>query len=267
MLWRVQPLDFDIPEQHKLRGGARIGEHQRRADRNSPAALPGPSAVPRRAFLMAGFAAAVGCAFPHGALAMTTIGAAGATKDRHFSVLYGDRRIGSHSIVYSSDGEDTRVSTEIHLVAKVAFFTVFAFNHRSEEIWRDGRLMSLRSETAEHGEILHVEGAVTPDGFRVVSKAGQLIAPAATLTSNSLWTPAVLEQATVVDAQHGGIVDVRARRIADEDILIDNRAIRATRYTFITPNLAGSIWYDQERLWVHGEFERDGSKIHYQLEM
>jgi hypothetical protein len=42
-------------------------------------------------------------------------------------------------------------------------------------------------------------------------------------TSNSLWTPAVLEQDTVVDAQHGGIVGVSARRIADEDTLIGNR--------------------------------------------
>jgi hypothetical protein len=267
MLWRVQLRDSEIPELQKQRGGARIGEHQRRADCSSPATLPGPLAVPRRAFLMAGFAAAVGCAFPRKVLAMTTIGAAGATSDRHFSVLVGDRRIGTHSIVYSSDGEDTRVITEIHLVAKVAFFTVFAFNHRSEEIWRDGRLMSLRSETIEHGETLHVEGTVTPDGFCVVSKAGRLIAPAATLTSNSLWTPAVVEQDTVVDAQHGGILGVSAQRIADEDILIGNSAVRATRCAFITPHLAGSIWYDKENLWVRGEFERDGSKIHYQLEM
>ena len=42
--------------------------------------------------------------------------------------------------------------------------------------------------------------------------------------------------------------------------------VRATRYTFITPYLAGSIWYDAEDLWVHGEFERDGAKIQYRLE-
>jgi hypothetical protein len=45
-----------------------------------------------------------------------------------------------------------------------------------------------------------------PQGFRVVSKGGPFIAPAATLTSNCLWTPAVLEQASVGDAQHGGII-------------------------------------------------------------
>ena len=48
--------------------------------------------------------------------------------------------------------------------------------------------------------------------------------------------------------------------------VIGDRQLRATRYTFITPYLAGSIWYDDEKLWVRGEFERDGSKIQYQLD-
>jgi hypothetical protein len=29
----------------------------------------------------------------------------------------------------------------------------------------------------------------------------------------------------------------------------------------------GSIWYDTENLWVRGEFERDGTKIQYRLDM
>ena len=123
--------------------------------------------------------------------------------------------------------------------------------------------MSLNSETVEHGETLHVEGAATPQGFRVMSKAGPVIASAATLTSNSLWTPAVLEQATVVDAQHGGIIGVSARRLADEEIIVAGRPVRATRHAFITPYLAGSIWYDEKGLWVQGDIERDGWKVQY----
>jgi hypothetical protein len=81
----------------------------------------------------------------------------------------------------------------------------------------------MSSETVEHGQTLHVEGAATPQGFRVVSKGGPFIASAATLTSNSLWTPAVLEQ--VVDAQHGGIIGVSARKFADEQIVIAGREV------------------------------------------
>ena len=222
--------------------------------------------VGRRAFLAGACAGAVHCAVPRVADAATAIVMPAASGDRRFSVLYKGTRIGTHTISYVSATGETRVDTEIRLLVKVAFFTVFAYSHRSSETWRDGRLVSLSSRTVERGETLHVEGAATPRGFRVVSKGGPFIASAATLTSNSLWTPAVLEQETVVDAQHGGIIGVSARKLADEQIVIAGREIRATRYIFITPYLAGSIWYDQENLWVRGEFERDGSKIQYRLE-
>jgi hypothetical protein len=216
--------------------------------------------------LMAGCAGVVGCALPRLARAATAIVLPAASGNRRFSVLYKGDRIGAHTVLYSSATGQTRIDTEIHLLVKVAFFTVYAFSHRSTETWRAGRLMSLDSETVEHGETLVVAGATMAQGFRVVSKGGPFIASAATLTSNSLWTPAVLEQATVVDAQHGGIIGVSARKLADEQIMIAGRQVHATRYTFITPYIAGSIWYDEQSLWVHGEFERDGSKIQYQLD-
>jgi len=186
--------------------------------------------------------------------------------DRRFSVLYQGERIGSHTVLSSAAADETRISTEIHMLVKVAFFTVFAFSHRSTETWQAGRLVALKSETVEHGETLQVEGAAIPAGFRVVSKGGPFIAGAATLTSNSFWTPAVLEQQTVVDAYHGGVIGLSARKFADEPIVIGGRPVRATRYTLITPYLAGSIWYDEQSVWVRGEFERDGSKIQYVLD-
>jgi len=215
---------------------------------------------------MAGYAGGISCVLPRVVRAATPIVLPAADGDRRFSVLYKGARIGAHTVRYSSATGQTQVDTEIHLLVKVAFLTVFVFSHRSQETWRAGRLMSLNSETVEHGETLRVDGAATPQGFRVVSKGGPFIAAAATLTSNSLWTPAVLAQATLVDAQHGGIIGVSARKFGDEQIVIAGRQVPATRYTFITPYLAGSIWYDAANLWVHGEFERDGSKIQYQLD-
>ena len=224
------------------------------------------SIIPRRVLLKAGIAGIVSCALPRVVHAATAVVLPATTSNRRFSILYKRNRIGTHTVLYSSVTEETRVDTEIHLLVKVAFFTLLEFSHRSTETWRAGRLVSLKSETVEHGETLQVEGAATPRGFRVVSNGGPFIASAATLTSNSLWTPAVLEQTTVVDAQHGGIIGISARKFADEEIVLAGRQVLATRHTFITPYLAGSIWYDKDDLWVRGEFERDGSKIQYELE-
>jgi hypothetical protein len=74
--------------------------------------------------------------------------------------------------------------------------------------------------------------------------------------------PGGAEQATVVDAQHGA-----SSVSAPASLPMSNRDRRpgpATRYTFITPYLAGSIWQDAN-LWVRGT-ERDGAKIQYQLD-
>jgi len=222
--------------------------------------------IGRRALLTGGLASAVSCAFPPAAHAATAFVLPTATANRRFSVLYKGIRIGTHTVSYSSATGETRVSTDIHLEVKLAFVTAYAFSHRSEEIWRAGRLMSLNGETVEHGETIHVEGAATPQGFRLVSKGGPFVASAATLTSNSLWTPAMLEQATVIDAQRGGIIGVSARKLSDEQIEIAGSQVQATRYTFITPYYAGSVLYDKATLWVGAEFERDGSKVQYQLE-
>jgi len=224
------------------------------------------TSIRRRALLMGGLAGAVSCAFPPVSHASIAFVLPTATANRRFSVLYKGIRVGTHTISYSSATGETRVNTDIHLEVKLAFVTAYAFSHRSEETWRAGRLTSLTGETAEHGETLHVEGAATPQGFRVVSKSGPFIASAATLTSNSLWTPAMLEQATVVDAQRGGIIGVSARRVSDEQIVIAGGTVQATRYTFVTPYYAGAVWYDKANLWVGAEFERDGSKVQYQLE-
>jgi hypothetical protein len=169
-------------------------------------------------------------------------------------------------VFHSAATGQTRITTEIDLVVKALFFTVYAFSHRSEETWRDGRLMSLSSRTIEHGETIDVEGAATPHGFRVVSKAGPFIAAPGALTSNNLWTPAVLRQDTLIDAQYGGVIGLSVSKLADEQMTLAGRPLRTTRYRFITPYIAGSIWYDEGGRWVQGEFERDGAHIQYRLD-
>lgn len=215
---------------------------------------------------MTGIAGAIGCAVPRISLAAAPLVFPTASSNLRFSVLYKGSRIGYHKVSYSSEFGETRVTTEINLSVKLLLLTLFAFRHSSQEIWRDGRLVSLTSETLEKGETLHVNGVATPEGFRIESNGGPFIANAATMTTNNLWTPAVLEQETVVDAHHGGIIGVSARKFSDEQIVIAGRRIPATRYTLITPHLAGSIWYDAQNRWVGGEFDRNGKLIQYRLE-
>src|SRR5215467_8457308 len=121
--------------------------------------------IQRRAFVIGGFAAAIGCSVPRVARAAAAFVLPTAGANRRFSILYKGHRIGTHVVSYSSATGERLVKTEIYIEAKLAFFLAYAFSHRSEEAWRAGRLMSLNSETVEQGERLRVEGAATPRGF------------------------------------------------------------------------------------------------------
>jgi hypothetical protein len=222
--------------------------------------------LPRRALLMSVLTAAVTSAVPSRLLAAPLITVPGDAGNRRFSLVFKGDTIGRHVVRSAPVIEDVRVSTEIEVTVKKLFLTVFSYRHRSEERWRDGRLMALKSETTEGGETFRVDGAVVARGFRVVGKEGPFIAPPAALTSNCLWNSAILEQDAVIDAQHGGVVGLSVRKLADEHIVIAGRPMVATRFRFITPDLAGTLWYDDAGHWISAALERDGATLEYRLE-
>ena len=162
--------------------------------------------------------------------------------------------------------EDVSVSTEVEVSVKRLFLTVFSYSHRSEERWRDGRLVALKSQTTEGGETFRVDGAGGTSGFHVVGKEGPFIAPTAALTSNCLWNSAILQQEAVIDAQHGGVIGISVHQLGGDHIVIGGRPVAAKRFRFITPDLAGTLWYDDAGRWVSAALERDGAILEYRLE-
>lgn len=220
----------------------------------------------RRTLCMSAVAAAVASAIPRSAPAVPSITVPGESANRRFSVLYKGDRIGRHIVRSSQVVEGIRVDTEVELTVKRFFVTMFSYRHRSEEVWRNGRLMALKSETTEDGVTFRVDGAAVARGFRVLGSEGPFIAAATTLTSNCLWNHAILREETMIDAQRGGVIGLSVRRLVDEDIVIAGRSVAATRFRLITPDLAGTIWYDSANLWVSGELERSGARLQYRLE-
>ena len=220
----------------------------------------------RRTFCMAAIAAAAGSVVPWSARAVSALSFPVEAANRRFSVLYKGDRVGRHLVWSAPAGEGIRVTTEVELTVKRWFLTLFSYRHRSEEVWHDGRLRTLHSETTEDGVTFRVDGTAMPSGFRVVGHAEPFIVAATTLTSNGLWNHAILQEETIIDAQYGGVIGLSVRRLADEALVIAGRSVAATRFRLITPNVAGTVWYDGRRHWVSGELERSGATLQYRLE-
>src|SRR5579864_8181935 len=92
--------------------------------------------IARRTLLISAIAGAAEYALPRLACASAPVVLPSGAANRRFSVLYKGDRIGAHTVSYSAATGQMRVTTEIDLLVKALFFTVFAFRHRSEEIWR-----------------------------------------------------------------------------------------------------------------------------------
>lgn len=182
-----------------------------------------------------------------------------------FDAYHGKRKIGVHHVSIVPDGAGLKVTTNIDMGVSLAFIKLFEFKHDAVERWKDGRLASIESSTNDDGEKINVSGAATPQGFRVVGPSGPAIAPAESLTSNSLWNPAFIDQHLAIDVQHGGVLGISVQRLGDERVKAAGGEHLATKYKFITPYLGGVLWYDNTGRWVKALYEKNGETIEYRL--
>ena len=182
-----------------------------------------------------------------------------------FKAYRNNSPVGTHAVDVQSSGDQMKVTVKIALDVSVAFLTLFELKHDCEELWQDGRLVSLRSKTNDNGDKFQVTGKATPQGFRIEGPGGPAIAPADAYTSNSVWNTAILEQKTVIDAQHGGIIGLSVRSQGQQPVAVAGQQVPAEKYQVMTPFVAGNVWYDAAGRWVKALFEKDGEQMEYRL--
>lgn len=182
-----------------------------------------------------------------------------------FDAYHGKSKIGYHRVSVVPDGATTKVTTKIDMDVSVVFIRLFVFRHDAVETWENGRVIALESHTNDDGDKIKVSGAAVPEGFRIVGPAGPAISPPETLTSNSLWQPAFLEQKTAIDVQYGGVIGISIKPLGDESVTLAGGARAARKYRLITPHLSAMLWYDAQGQWIKAAFEKAGERIEYRL--
>lgn len=88
-----------------------------------------------------------------------------------FGVFRNGDPIGSHTITFSDDGSSVEIRTDV--AVKMAFFTVFRFEHSGHEQWAGDRLVALSSTTNDNGTD-HSLSVHTADGALVVNGDGAI---------------------------------------------------------------------------------------------
>lgn len=178
-----------------------------------------------------------------------------------FDVLREDSTIGRHVIGFREEGRDLLVDIDIDLEVRFAFLTLFRYQHRNRERWRDGRLISLDSQTDDDGSPYWVKAQAVENGLQVESSEARFIAPAETLPT-SYWNPATVRQRRLLDSQRGRLLDVEIKPSGRSRVVLPQGIIEAQRYR-VDGDLKLDIWYGPDQAWVKLAFEAKGTEIEY----
>ena len=183
--------------------------------------------------------------------------------DRVFEVRRGAQPIGTHSIRFHQDGLETQVDIDIQLRVGFGPFTMFRYEHRNREVWRDGKLVRLDTVTNDNGERFSVSARATPEGLQVVNDNETFVAPAETLPT-SYWNKATLEQSELLDTQRGQLASIEVDPSTRQVIDLGTTSAIAQRAD-ISGDLNLSVWYTEAGQLGRIAFTARGSEIDYQL--
>lgn len=198
-------------------------------------------------------------------LGTPTIAHAATPPDLHFRAMHRGSTVGVHRVGFRSDGDYLVVTTHIDITVKILFFTAFRFSHDAVEVWRNGRLVSVESTTNDDGTRLKVTGKATGDAFRIIGEEGPFLAAPELLTTNTLWDSRLLNESRMIDVQHGGEVGLVVKPLGEERVATPRGSVTARHHQIITPNYAGSVFFDGDGHWVKGLLERRGEVLEYAL--
>lgn len=179
-----------------------------------------------------------------------------------YDILRDGARIGTQISSYSQDGNRLTVLTRMDIEVSMLFVTAYKFQMESLEEWVDGRFVAMKTRADDDGKRkavdLHADG---DRGVLNISYNGKTrTADAGTLPA-SLWNPATVEQAALVDVLNGKTHDVRVRPLGSETITIGGQPVEARHYA-MEGDLERELWYGADGQLLKVVFAGpDGSQI------
>lgn len=181
-----------------------------------------------------------------------------------FKITQDGNKLGRHTVAFRKINGDLHVDIAIDIDVRILFIPIYSYRHSNQEVWRDGHLISLTTETNDNGETHWVKAKAEDGALIVESSNGTFEAPADTLPT-SYWSPKTTGKSVLLDTQHGKLVNVSISP-SDESILdTPVGAINAKRYD-VTGDLKLSLWYSNTGDWVKTAFRVRGADIEYFLD-
>lgn len=174
-----------------------------------------------------------------------------------FHIMWKGQAIGFHIVNIEETADGLRVDTRVEMRVKFGPIPLYHYTHNASELWRDGELLAIRSETNDDGEEMSLmawreNGVLMIDGDAYQGPAPTGVAPA------SWWNKNVLKARTLLNTQDGELIAVD---VANFGLGPAPYGLVAEHYR-LTGTLSLDIWFDEGR-WVGSHVVIDGEELTY----
>ena len=179
---------------------------------------------------------------------------------RRFAIDRDGSEVGSHSLNVAVTGNTLVMEVEIEIVIRALGIPVYRYELSCREMWRDGVMVSLSSQTNDDGDDDFVEAAQSGGVLEVRGSGFNGTAPLETAPT-TYWTMAFLDRRPWISTQTGALLDVTR---TDAGLATAPGGIGATRWQ-IRGDFNTDLLYDASGDWVGCEFDAGGELARYRL--
>ncbi len=182
-----------------------------------------------------------------------------------FTVLRKGKDVGTHRINFQQNDDALEVDIKTHVAVKIAFITVYRFEHDGHETWRDNKLMAMKTKTDDDGKDHTLIATANDSGDLKITGDGKEFTAKGSMIPASLWNSTFLESKELMDSLVGTELAIDIKFKGEEPVTVNGKSISAKHYS-MTGELERELWYDANRVLVKMAFKgKDGSDIQYVL--
>jgi hypothetical protein len=185
-------------------------------------------------------------------------------KSLSFDVVRKGSKIGSHLLTFDRDSDTLTVQVDVELKVGLGPIALFRYKHHAREVWKDGQLFSLDTETNDDGAPNKVTGRATAEGFKVEGTKARLYTAPDNALPATHWNRKMLD-GPWINTQDGRLLRPKVTPMGRNTIpTAAGGKITADRFA-LSGDAILDTYYDSTPNWVGLNFKAgDGSLILYE---
>lgn len=199
-------------------------------------------------------------------LAMSGLGiaTASAREQLTFAVTLDDQPIGVHRFRIAEDDATRVVESEAAFDVRILRVPVYRYRHSNTEIWRDGCLKQIESETDANGRRHAVDLSKTAQGYTIATLGRTKAYEVGCLMSFAYWDQRILRQRRLLNTQTGELIAVEIQPLGESKREIANQTLTVEGFRILAEpqNIDIKVFYHRaDGRWVALESVLENGRI------